>query len=190
MILLSRNFTWCLSIITALYLLTACAGISEKKLTLDPVFAETEKINTAVSLKRSEFTQLKNEYALTQQAINLDRMSELVRIVSGELERAEYFQQNYKYYRKGLDYERWKSAGNTYRLCRKTLCEMMLDTGKLQMQHADREENAAALFNAVVSEFEDEEFSGYVAQAKDYLQRIEKARLYAASKNPVSQEVH
>ncbi len=187
--MLSRYFTTCLSVIGVLFLCTACTGITEKQLALDPVFTETEKINNFVSLERSEFFRFKDEYIKTRQADHLERMSELMELMRDELEHAEYFQKNYRYYRKGIDYERWKSAQNTYRLCRKTLCEMMLATGELHMMHGNRE-YAVALFNAVVSGFEDKEFSGYVDQAREFLQEIEEARLYASSKKPVIREGH
>ncbi len=187
--MLSRYFTACLSVVAALFLFTACTGITQKQLDLDPVFTETEKINTFVYLERSEFFQLKEAYVTTRETAHLDRMSELMELMREELERAEYFQQNYRYYHKGIDYERWKSAGNTYKLCRKTLCEMMLDIGELQMLYADRE-TAAALFAAVVSQFEGEDLSGYVDRARYFLQEIKEAGLYASSKNPALQEVH
>jgi|GEM_PF-5996323 len=176
----ARNVTTCWPVVTVLFLCTACTGISEKQLALDPIIVETQRAHDFVLSKYSEFSQLKNEYAKSKQAAYLERMSELMELVRDELERAEYFQNNYRYYRKGIDYGRWKSAGDTFSLCRKTLCEMMLGIGELHMVHGDKE-YAAALFAAVVSGFEEEEISRYVERARTLLREMEQEGFCAAS---------
>lgn len=179
----SKYYVTLLCLSALLYTLTACTGISEQQLTLDPTYAKTLRIHNSISLKRSEFHQLQNEYVLDLEDAHLERMSQLMKLVREELLLAEYIKQNNKYYREGIAYERWKLAENTLKLGRKTLCEMMLDTGMLQMLYADKEK-ASTLFNAVVSEFEEEGFPGYVEQAREFLQEIERAGLYASAKKP------
>ena len=163
-----------LPVIAALCLFTACAGITENQLALDPVIQATEKISDSVSRKRAEFFRLKNEYHhSSRREIFFARMIELKTNIRDELAHAEYFQKYNAYYDQGIDYERWKSARDVYRLCRKTLCEMTLELGELAMNNSDNG-YAVALFKAVKSEFTDEDFSAYVDQAENFIQNIKQ----------------
>lgn len=189
MIASSRYFITFLTVIGALLLCTSCTGVNQKQLALDPVFAETQKMSDFISRQRTEFYQQKDAYVKSRNHNHLERMREMTELMGDELERAQYFQQNTKYYRKGMDYERWKSAEYTYNLCRTTLCEMMLVTGEMHMIYWDKE-YAAALFTAVVSGFQSEDMSGHVNQAKLFLQELEESKLIASSKKSEIQEVN
>lgn len=173
-------------------MVTSCTGVTDNQLALDPIFAEADTLRTSITLNRAEFSQLKNEYILTLDDTHLYRMNELMKLVREDLKFADFFHQYSKYYHKGIDHERWKIADTTYRLGRTTLCEMMLDTGELQFLYAGDMAGAAGNLRAVVSEFPEKGFSGYVAKAKMYLQEIEKAGLHAAVQQPTQQqqEVH
>lgn len=164
----------------ALFLGTACTGLNEKQLAQDPVFTETQKMSRFVSGQRAAFEQLQAAYLTSHDSVHLARMGEIMELMRDELERADYFQKNNRYYRTGLDYERWKSAETTYTLSQKTLCEMMLVTGKLHMKYGNRE-YAADLFNAVAFGFEGENVSGYIEQANILLREGKNVDLYANS---------
>lgn len=185
---LSSVAMW-LPVIAALLLCTACTGINEKQRSFDPVVIETQRMRDVISVERADFFFLMNEYGKNRERAHLERMSELMELVRDELERAEYFQKNQRYYRKGIDYERWKSAGETFDLCRKTLCEMMLATGELHMTYGDRE-YGIALLNAVASGFEGEDVAGYVDQARDFLQKVGKEEFPALPKKTAFQAEH
>lgn len=173
--------TTCLSVLAVLFLCTACTGINEKQLADDPVISTTDNIHQFVMQQRREFFQLKEAYAKRDYSFYLDRMSEIMELVRDELERAEYFQKNNRYYRSGLDFKRWQSAEQAFAASRKILCEMMVATGEVHMINGDKE-YAAALFRAVVSGFEPgEDIAVYVDQAHLYVQELKKADLYAQS---------
>lgn len=167
--------------LAVLFLCTACTGISEKQITLDPVISTTNNMWQFVARERREFFQLREAYLKSKMPTHLARMSEIMELVRDELERAEYFQKNNRYYRSGLDHERWKNAQRTYEFCRKSLCEMMIATGELHMKSGDKQ-YAAALFRAVVDGFEPgEDIAVYVEQANLFVQKLNKADLYARS---------
>jgi len=187
--MLAQHYGIILSVIAALLLCTSCTGINQKQLDLDPIFAETQKMSDFISRQRTEFFQQKDAYIKTRNHNHLERMREMTELMRDELERAQYFQQNTRYYRKGMDYERWKSAEYTYTLCHTTLCEMMLVTGEMHMIYWDKE-YAAALFTAVVTGFENETISACVDKAKSFLQEMEESGLYAASKKSEIQAIH
>lgn len=169
----------CLSVLAVLFLCTGCTGINEQQLANDPVISTTENMRQFLVQQRREFFQLKEAYGKRDYSFYLDRMTEIMELVRDELERAEYFQKNNRYYRTGLDYERWKSADRTYELSRKYLCEMMVATGELHMTSGDKE-YATALFRAVVDGFEPgEDIAVYVDKANLYVRELNKAGLYA-----------
>jgi len=177
-----------LSALAVLFFCTACTGINEKQLALDPVVSTTGNMRQFVTQQRREFFQLKDAYLKTKQPAHLARMSEIMELMRDELERAEYFQKNNRYYRSGLDHERWKSAERIYELCRKSLCEMMIVAGELHMNNGDSQ-YAAALFRAVVDGFEPgEDIAVYVEQANLFVQKLNKSDLYAKSTVTNNQE--
>lgn len=176
-VLLIKLNAWLL-VIAAVFSLTACAGVNEKQLAGDPLFAEMDRIGNFVRVERLEFSERENAYALTGQTGHLDRMTELMGLMSQELGRAEYFQRNNKYYPHGMDYERWKAAREAYGMCRASLCEMMLEVGEMKMRRGDRDD-AVALFEGIVAGFPEKELSRYVHHAKDFLHQINEAELYA-----------
>jgi TolA-binding protein len=178
MIVLLKKLKACLLVIAAVISLSACTGVNEKQFAADPLFAEMDRIENFVRVERLEFFQRKNAYALTGQSEHLDRMTELMGLMSQEVGRAEYFQRNSKYYPQGMDYERWKAVQTTYGMCRATLCEMMLEVGELKMRHGDKDD-AVALFGGIVAGFPEKEFSRSVHRAEDFLQQINDAGMYA-----------
>ena len=167
--------------------LTSCTGVNDRQLALDPVITEADRLKKSADLKRAEFLQLEKEYEMTLHPAHLARMEELRKLLREELAIAEYFQKNHKYYRKGIDYERWKRADQALKLYRKTLCEMMLGEAELRMLYEDREK-AAALFTDIIQEFDNSEFQGYTDLAENRLRELEKNRLYAASIQPEQEE--
>ncbi len=175
---IDTSVTFLLSVLAVLFFCTACTGINEKQVALDPVIATANGIRQLVMLRKQEFLQLKDAYAKTKQPSHLARMGEIMELVRDELERAEYLQKNNRYYRAGLDHERWRSAERTYAFCRKSLCEMMVVTGELHMTDGDKE-YAAALFRAVVDGFEPgDDIASYIEQANAFMQGANGADLY------------
>lgn len=169
------------SMLLALLLCSACTGVNEKQLTLDPVISETEKISQFVGQQRTEYEALKKAYLANPKPEYLVRMQLVMALVRDELDRADYLQKNTRYYGKGLDYQRWQSANETHRLNRTTLCEMMVDVGKLHMDHGDKQ-YAMELLTTVVTSFDDEQTQLSVEQAREYLAVLGKNDFIAATK--------
>lgn len=169
--------------------LFGCTGINDNNLALDPVFSEAARIHKSITLKRSEFLQLEKEYLLTLHPAHLRRMEELMKLLPVDLEIAAYLKKHNRYYRKGIDYERWKNAHQAFGLSRKTLCEMMLITGELQMLFGDKKE-AIEIFYQVLQEFEQQEFQRYTAQAQHWLEELEQTNKLASAKQATPKDTN
>lgn len=171
------------SMIMALLLCSACTGVNEKQVALDPVISETEKISQFVSQQRTEYDALKKAYLANPKPEYLVRMQLIMALVRDELDRADYFQKNTRYYGKGLDYQRWQVANATYSLNSTTLCEMMVDVGKLHMDQGDKQ-YAMELLTTVVTSFDDEQTQLSVEQAREYLAALGKNDFIASAAKP------
>lgn len=172
-----------------LVLCASCTGLNQKELANDPVIKETERINTFLSVERTQFFQLQRAYLSSHKAAHLERMAEIMELIRDELERADYFHKYNRYYRTGMDHQRWKKAQETYSRCRDILCEMMLVLGQLHLEKGDKE-YAQALFNTVVHGFDSDEIPGFVRLANRYLQEMQDSKQYAASDKSVHKEIH
>lgn len=168
------------SMIMALLLCSACTGVNEKQTSLDPVISETKKISQFVSQQRTEYEVLKKAYLANPKPEYLARMQLVMALVRDELDRADYFQKNTRYYGKGLDYQRWQEANAAYLLNQTTLCEMMVDVAKLHMDQGDKQ-YAMELLTTVVASFDDEQTRGYVDQAREYLAVLGKNDFIAST---------
>ena len=166
--------------ILALMLCSACTGVSEKQLTQDPVISETEKTSQFVNQQRTEYDTLYTAYLANPKPEYLVRMRLIMALTRDELDRAEYFQKNSRFYGKGIDHQRWQSAGETYRLNRTTLCEMMVNLGKLHLEHGDHS-YGTALLTSVVEGFTEEATRPYVDEAREYLAVLAKPDFIATA---------
>ncbi len=171
------------SMILPLLLCSACTGVNEKQITLDPVISETTKISQLVNQQRKEYEALKKAYLANPKPEYLVRMQLVMSLVRDELDRTDYFQKNTRYYGKGLDYQRWQGANAAYLLNQTTLCEMMVDVAKLHMDQGDKQ-YAMDLLTTVVAHFDDEHTRGFVDQAREYLAVLGKKDFIAAAAKP------
>ena len=174
-----RIITLCLHAIVALFLCSACTGLNTHQLAEDPVYSETEKITHMVTRMRVEFFQLEEAYIRRNFSFYLERMSEIMELVRDELERAEYFQKNNRYYRSGLDLKRWQSAELAFATSRRVLCEMMVTTAELNLHQGDKQ-YAIDLLQTVLNGFEPTyDIAQHIDRSKILLEEIDHAVLYA-----------
>lgn len=176
----AQHALYSVSMIMALMLFSACTGVAEKQLTHDPVISETEKISRFLSQQRADYEVLHQAYLANPKPDYLVRMRLIMALTRDELDRAEYFQKNSRFYGKGIDHQRWQSAGETYRLNRTTLCGMMVSLGKLHLEHGDQS-YGMELLTSVVEGFTEEATRPYVDEAREYLAALAKPDFIATT---------
>ena len=175
----SRFMRLCLHATVALFMCSACTGINTQQLAEDPVYSETEKITQMVTRLRIEFFQLEEAYARRNYSFYLDRMSEIMELVRDEVERAEYFQKSTRYYRSGLDFERWQNAEQAFVTSRRILCEMMATAAEINLYQGDKE-YAIDLLQAVIKGFEPtDDIVKHIERSKILLHETDRNALYA-----------
>lgn len=147
-------------------LVAGCAGIGERQLMADQVIYEAEVVVKKANTKKAEFDQLVAEYQDTLNACHLQRMHALIDFMQKDVELAEAFFRQRKYYPKGISYQRWQATKHAYDLTRRHLCEMMLATAELEMVFADKEK-AGILLDRLLTTFPEEEYAGYRKAAQN-----------------------